>query len=141
MAAFRQALGRQNGHLLVMAGDGERIRQRMLQAPRVHDAETKGIESTAGSGASATDRLRAIEQAVLRRVSDVIGVRVADLDTDGEFTEYGFDSISLTVLSNRINAEWNLELSPAVFFEYTTPGDFANFLHDKYGAGLAARLA
>lgn len=125
MAAADRVLGR-GGQLMVLVGDQERL-DRQLEAPR------QGPRAPVGEVDGA-----ALERAVMDRVAAVIGVSIEELDADGDFAEYGFDSISLTELSNRVNADWDLSVSPAVFFEYLTPREFADYLRRAHAAELSA---
>nr|WP_305119332.1 SDR family NAD(P)-dependent oxidoreductase [Tahibacter harae] len=61
-------------------------------------------------------------------VAALLKVSRSDLDADAEFSEYGFDSISLTALANRLNSEFGLSLMPTVFFEQPSLRSLAQHL-------------
>ncbi|WP_369406697.1 acyl carrier protein, partial [Chromobacterium alticapitis] len=45
-------------------------------------------------------------------VSDHLKLDAAQLDPDAEFSEFGFDSITLTSFGNEINRRYGLALAP-----------------------------
>ncbi|MEM5672140.1 acyl carrier protein [Bacillus cereus] len=51
-------------------------------------------------------------------VSDISGVQKRDILTDVDLDEYGFDSITLTELSNNLNQMLDIHVTPAVFLRY-----------------------
>ena len=57
-----------------------------------------------------------IRQVLLETVSQLLDIQVETLDDDTEWSEYGFDSITLTEFSNRLNQRFGLELMPTIFF-------------------------
>lgn len=77
-------------------------------------------------------RLAQVKTVLLQVVSKLLKVSVDDLDTDTELSEYGFDSIMLTELANRLNREYQLELTPAMFFDNPTIHRFAEYLLQDY---------
>ncbi|CAM2069333.1 Aminotransferase class III-fold pyridoxal phosphate-dependent enzyme [Sulfidibacter corallicola] len=56
-----------------------------------------------------------------------------DIDNHSDLSDYGFDSVALTDLANRLNDRWQLDLTPADFFEYETIAALAAFLADRLG--------
>ncbi|MGE5514810.1 MAG: amino acid adenylation domain-containing protein [Bacteroidota bacterium] len=50
----------------------------------------------------------------------VLEVDASVLDPDAELGEFGFDSITMTGFATKVNAELNLALTPADFFEFAT---------------------
>jgi polyketide synthase PksN len=55
-----------------------------------------------------------------------------DLDVETEFSEYGFDSITLTTFSNELNRRYHLDLMPTIFFEHSSIKKLAKYLSDNY---------
>ncbi len=97
--------------------------QRELSAKMQHD--TKRGKKTGGSPYE-------IRKALVYFISEQLKVKVEDIDFRAEFSEFGFDSVSLTVFSNTLNETYGLELSPAVFFEFSTVELFSKHLFDEY---------
>ncbi|XLV72145.1 acyl carrier protein [Ralstonia syzygii subsp. celebesensis] len=42
-------------------------------------------------------------------------IPAADIRLDAEFSQYGFDSISLTALATSLKQQWRLNLAPTIF--------------------------
>lgn len=53
-------------------------------------------------------------------VSSILKIPIQDIHPHDELSDYGFDSVSFTELSKRINDKFRLEVSPARFFGYST---------------------
>ncbi|MBU3187802.1 beta-ketoacyl synthase N-terminal-like domain-containing protein [Clostridium estertheticum] len=79
-----------------------------------------------------TDLLNKTQVFLVQTVSELLEIKNECIDMHTELNEYGFDSITLTKLCNKLNNEFNFELDPTVFFEYQTLYDFAEFLVEKY---------
>ena len=76
----------------------------------------------------------------MQAVSKLLKVKLEDIDGDTELSEYGFDSISLTEFANRLNQEYQLELTPTIFFEYPALGSLAEYLAREHQAVFRAKL-
>ncbi|MBT2282522.1 SDR family NAD(P)-dependent oxidoreductase [Paenibacillus polymyxa] len=78
-------------------------------------------------------------------VSSLLKVSIYDLDSDAEWAEYGFDSILFTELTDRLNRDHGLGLTPAIFFEHGTIRELAVHLlqnhTDKWTSSSATRTA
>ena len=82
-----------------------------------------------------------IKQMLIKNISDLLKVKSGDIDIEVEFNEYGFDSISLTQFANILNEKYKLELSPTLFFEYSTISHFAKYLNDEHKSIFASEFA
>src|SRR5216110_2568679 len=80
-----------------------------------------------------TDRLR---EALSHMVSRLLKVRVEEIDAETPLTEYGFDSINFTEFANRLNQTYQLDLTPALFFEYSTLESLAQYLYATYASAI-----
>ncbi|MBU6399908.1 MAG: SDR family NAD(P)-dependent oxidoreductase, partial [Verrucomicrobia bacterium] len=65
---------------------------------------------------------------IKRIISEALKVEAAELDEDEDFHVYGFDSISFTEFSSRLNRAFGLETTPALFFEYPTIAKLMGYL-------------
>ncbi len=72
-------------------------------------------------GASFTDALLAL-------TSDASGIPLGDLDLDRPIGDYGFDSVSYSLLAGRLNDAFGLDVTPALFYETPTLRDLADRL-------------
>ncbi|MEU8268267.1 SDR family NAD(P)-dependent oxidoreductase [Sphaerisporangium sp. NPDC049002] len=68
------------------------------------------------------------EHALIEEIAAQMGIPAEEIEPDGELGEYGFDSISLTELADRLNDKHGLALAPTVFFEHPTPRRLAGHL-------------
>jgi len=120
--ALYRALASGLPQVLVMAGDAG-VMARHLSPPARQELYSPGAEMIDDESLYGK-----IEQVLLETVSMLLKVKPDDLDSDTEFNQYGFDSITLTEFSNRLNREYELELAPTVFFEYTTIAGLGGYL-------------
>ncbi|WP_186320040.1 SDR family NAD(P)-dependent oxidoreductase [Paenibacillus sp. Y412MC10] len=138
--ALYQGLAAGADQVVAMAGLGSKIRARMLplnplpSGVQVQDADMPSRETGA-------DTLEQIYTVLREGVSHLLKVKEEDIDADSEFSDYGFDSISLTQLANLLNEKYPLELTPTLFFEYTTLGSFAEYLLDRHADAFSDRAA
>ncbi|UVM52813.1 SDR family NAD(P)-dependent oxidoreductase [Pseudomonas sp. B21-015] len=83
----------------------------------------------------------ALHRALIELVSAQMKIPAGEIRLDVEFSQYGFDSISLTTLANTLKQQWRLNLAPTIFFEHATVGRFAAYLEREHRSALATRLA
>nr|WP_274518184.1 beta-ketoacyl synthase N-terminal-like domain-containing protein [Dickeya dianthicola] len=62
------------------------------------------------------------------------------IDLNTELSQFGLDSILLTEFSNQLNRQYRLALTPTVFFEYPTLGEFVDYLADAHSAAFSSLL-
>ncbi|APB70026.2 KR domain-containing protein [Paenibacillus polymyxa] len=76
-------------------------------------------------------------QEIKKLISEILYVDVLKIDLDTDKNEYGFDSISVTDLINRLNKKFGLELTPPLFYEYSDFSAFCSMLRKKYSRQIA----
>ena len=71
---------------------------------------------------------------LIQMAAQILGVRngVADIDADAGLNEYGFDQIRLAEFTGKVNLEYGLELTSALFSEYPNLHSLAVFLVAAY---------
>ncbi|SFR98106.1 non-ribosomal peptide synthetase [Anaeromicropila populeti] len=76
-----------------------------------------------------------IEDELLNIVSNILGIEKQDIDVEKELEYYNMDSMLLTEFSNKINAKFNCDLTPASFFEIEplTLRKIVKYMNEKYG--------
>jgi polyketide synthase PksN len=109
-----------------------------LEESRLPSAVPGGEPSgrlAAASGPQPCDPLPEVKRGVKRVIAAQLKLRGDAIENDRDLKDYGYDSIMLTVLANRINEEYSLDMTPAVFFELEelTVDRFAAYLWDTYG--------
>ncbi len=133
LAAFEAALRSGLSRVMVLSGDRAKIRQSLgigepaapakaIAPPR----ETRGTPSWAAK----------LQQELFELISAILKVDVQDIDAEEDVSVYGFDSITFTQLANRINARFDLEITPAIFFEFTTVTAIVAHLLEEHREGL-----
>ncbi|TMC15827.1 MAG: acyl carrier protein, partial [Chloroflexi bacterium] len=83
------------------------------------------------------DKLR---EALSRMVCDLLKVQMEEIDVEMELSEYGFDSITLKLFANRLNQSYQLDLTPAHFYEYSTIERLALYLQRTSAAILTSHF-
>ncbi len=86
---------------------------------------------------SETELIGKVQLSLVQYISDQLKVDVSEIDVRAEFSEFGFDSVSLTVFSNTLNEAYHVELSPTVFFEFPTVDALSEYLVDEFSAEMA----
>jgi acyl carrier protein len=84
------------------------------------------------------DLERAAQRALIGLMTEVLAVPANEVDVDESFGDYGFDSISLTELAERIEESLGIEISPTIFFELSTVRGLAAHIVREGPVALAA---
>jgi len=161
LEALYRAWSSNLSQLMILEGDPQRLSQsfgiRLHRSPEIIEQTAVITESLASpvpesrSNSSQPDVTKDTSEPkstieargiVIELVSELLKVNEDDIDTSDAFSEYGFDSVSLTALTNLINQRLGLELAPTIFFEHTTLHSFSDYLDRLFSTGHAAsRLA
>jgi len=137
MEALYRAIGSDLDQVLVLAGDPQPLRQKVMNlSPREH--VTPATSATQTDSGALLDK---VEAWLLQKVSEVLQVQLPDLDLEAELSDFGFDSISLTHFSNALNKAWNLSLMPTLFFQYPTLRSLAKHLLSEHQAAMSWHFA
>ncbi|WP_418120918.1 phosphopantetheine-binding protein [Variovorax sp. NFACC29] len=81
-----------------------------------------------------------LQSSLVRAVSDLLKLDLADIDPEAELSEFGFDSITLTAFAGVINGKYELELMPTVFYEYPTLAGLSEHLANEHRVVLTRYL-
>ncbi|MDY8047558.1 SDR family NAD(P)-dependent oxidoreductase [Paenibacillus polymyxa] len=130
--------------VMVMEGNLAKMKKTMglITTPETRQPEkVTGISEASSESNVVPDLLDKVQAAMIQAVSKLLKVKLEDIDAHVEMSEYGFDSILLTQFTNNINHSYRLELTPDIFFEYTTIHDFTRYLVDEYDAVLGEQFA
>ncbi len=128
LEVFEKALAGNKQQFVVLTGKARKIRQLLGQRTSKSQKESAGFDGQVDE----TELLRKLQKNVSEIVSAILKVEEQNIDLDEKMSEYGFDSISLTELVNQINTRYDLEIMPAVFFEYPSIKAFTTFLCQEY---------
>ena len=86
-------------------------------------------------------RLDTLRKTLMHVVSDFLKIRVEEIDAEAEFSEYGFDSITFMAFASLLNQTYQLDLTPALFFEHSTLKRLTQYLHATYASVLVPYFA
>ncbi|WP_258298143.1 SDR family NAD(P)-dependent oxidoreductase [Paenibacillus peoriae] len=132
---FYRCYGSGKPQIMAMGGDATRIQERLLAPIPV------GVMDTGSAVASPDAQIHElVEKELASAVSRQLKIRPEQIREDSEFTKYGFDSITFTEMANKLNKAYKLDLTPTIFFEYTTIRALAEFLVRDYPSAFTALL-
>lgn len=137
IAAFYRALGADGAQIMVVHADREKWLK--SQERRVKALAARAAPR-AEAGEADTGLHGEIVTLIRTLIADLIRADVAQIDPQAELSEFGLDSITLTRLSNLLHDEYEISLSPTIFFEYSTINEFGHLLADVYADELRPRL-
>ncbi|MFJ3679382.1 SDR family NAD(P)-dependent oxidoreductase [Streptomyces diastaticus] len=103
-------------------------------APAPAPGRVTAQQALAHDGASFTAELLAL-------TSEASGIPVEDLDLDTEIGDYGFDSVSYSLLAGRLNDTFGFDVTPTLFYETATLRALVARLDRDYSATLRERYA
>ncbi|MGH8876155.1 MAG: SDR family NAD(P)-dependent oxidoreductase, partial [Stackebrandtia sp.] len=141
------------GHLLFVPGNGTKVaahlvgtsapapsaeREPVLDAPAFPaGAEARQASPGPVGGSVTTDTIR---EALITAVASIVKIDPSRIDPAAEIGGYGFDSLSFTRLANQLSKDLKIDLTPAIFFEYTSVADLADYLAEAFPAAIATAL-
>ncbi|MEK8016352.1 MAG: acyltransferase domain-containing protein, partial [Candidatus Parabeggiatoa sp.] len=103
------------------------------QLPDFQSAEETMLDSVEKS-----QLLEKVQTDLLNMATTQLKLNVQQIDWSEPLRDYGFNSIALTEFAIRINNQYQLEITPAVFLEYPSVNAFSQFLCSKYQNHLIA---
>jgi acyl transferase domain-containing protein len=85
-----------------------------------------------------TKKVQSVQNVLKHQISELLEIAEGELaDVEEDVSNYGFDSVTLTELTNRLNDTLGIELMPTAFFEHTTISDLADHIIDRFGENLS----
>ncbi|HWM03746.1 MAG TPA: SDR family NAD(P)-dependent oxidoreductase, partial [Actinophytocola sp.] len=130
LAALGAVLGGPARQVVVVPGDGAAVGRRL------------GISAPVPTPATPTVAVgdEAVREFLVGEIADIAKLDPGRIRPDRAIGDYGFDSLSFGTLANRLVDGLGVDLTPAVFFEYTTVAAVAAHLVETYPDELAARF-
>lgn len=132
--------------ILLKNGTGEiLVTYEEKQVPKAQETAKLNIQEKAGlyNQEFTPDINSALIENVSRKILDIVAVLLklnpAVIKRDKAFGDYGFDSISLTRFARELNAFYELELLPTVFYNYPAINDLVSFLLTDHQISVAKR--
>jgi len=128
MEAFAHIMQSGNCETVVLYGDKAKLKH-LAQLNK-----GKKVVQVDVVNASITEKL---EEDIARIAGDILRLEIGKIERSQPIGQYGFDSITLTEYSTKLNSRYNVTLTPAVFFEYDTIEGLARYLLSVYPQELA----
>jgi len=98
----------------------------------------QSAEETMLDSVEKSQLLEKVQTDLLNMATTQLKLNVQQIDWSEPLRDYGFNSIALTEFAIRINNQYQLEITPAVFLEYPSVNAFSQFLCSKYQNHLIA---
>ncbi|MCP4215388.1 MAG: KR domain-containing protein, partial [bacterium] len=114
--------------LMVLEGDWEKLKEKWLSNDSSFVTEASKANHYNQAPTENSHVLTEIENSLIEMASGILKISSAELDTDVILNEFGFDSITFTEFSNKINDTLKAEIDPTLFFEYPTIRDVAGYI-------------
>lgn len=130
MSALQIAACNDYQQVIVTQGDNERIEKKLQSMFRLRE-KTANISQYNDTDKSAA---KLFSSQIIDFMRDILKVR-DEIDVAAEISEYGFDSISITDLVNKINKLYELGVLPTQVFEYNT---IERFIKNIYAQNVEA---
>lgn len=111
----------------LIRGDESKILARFVQHSQ------KNSNKSVMTNPSESQALKTLQAEMIQIVSDLMQIPQAEVLLGKEMNEFGFNSLSLTELSNNINLRFGLSILPSIFFEYASLEALTCFLISEYG--------
>ncbi len=137
LALFDRLLSGKGGQHLVLAGEPSRINVFMGFSQDQSQVSRSTSTSIISGKGSPTEMKRfsvkeCLERDLKDHISKILAIPSGQLDVDINLAEFGFDSVGLTELGAGLSDFYDIEISPAIFFEYNTIEKLVDYLAVKY---------
>ncbi|MCY7822955.1 amino acid adenylation domain-containing protein [Bacillus spizizenii] len=130
LKAFYQGIASEKSQVFVMEGQLQKMKQKLLSAgEKAKRHDQRNVNQDHG-------QTRKLEASLIQMVGEILKVKTDDIDVSTELSEYGFDSVTFTVFTNKINEAYQLELTPTIFFEYGSIQSLAEYVIAAYPGEL-----
>lgn len=143
LKAFEEGICSEEAYFAVFFGEGDKIKLKFdifrEKTEMNSDFSLTGNSSTAKNKNMYNGALfEELREELLQMIGGILSTDSSEFDIDDDLSEHGFDSITLTELANRVNEKYDLELTPPVFFEYSSISSFAKYLLEKIDGAVQA---
>ena len=127
--AFLKSLRYEGAGLIVAQGVPARISAKLAPLRPVRGGAEKKTQNFSDSTARLIQK---VQTDGLEIIGKILHLPADRMEADEKMSDFGFDSITFTEFSNRLNAKYSLDLTPAVFFELHTLDELVRHLLDKF---------
>ncbi|MBF0453051.1 MAG: SDR family NAD(P)-dependent oxidoreductase, partial [Candidatus Magnetomorum sp.] len=123
--AFETALSENKDQIIVSYGHAAKINQ-MIE--KLNHPEVKKDQQFSPK-LDTEEIIQEIHKALITLASNILKVDSSDMQIDDDLYDYGFDSITFTQFANIINDKYQFEITPTLFFEYSSIKQIASALY------------
>ncbi len=127
---FNIAIIKSQSQLIVLEGEISKI-LRSIETVKRNVDEKKIIKPE-----NHDNWLEKLQIDLLKEVSKILRINEADIDIESDLSSFGFDSITFTQFSNKINDIYKISINPSIFFEYQTLQSFSKYIIESYNDTL-----
>ena len=142
LAIFDQILSQDSTQYLVLAGQPSRI-HRFLGLTGGRSPRSSPVFSGSSPGALSRESGRrpeikglsiaqCLEWDLKEQISQLLKISRDKLDRDENLADFGFDSVSLAQLANSLSNHYRIEVTPALFFGYSTIEKLTHYFLSEY---------
>lgn len=127
---FENGLSFFGDQFIAIDGNSKKIK-RFLNAGQNSDEYINPGEQP-GLNADGDRSFKAFQNQLLEIACRILDVKEGSVDLDADMHEFGFESISYTQFANVINQNYELDITPAVFFEHVCIRSFSELLWNDF---------
>ncbi|MCX7921058.1 MAG: SDR family NAD(P)-dependent oxidoreductase [Clostridia bacterium] len=140
--ALYRGLASEKEQVMVMEGNVVQMGKNLTSeaAYDVLHSEKASKDSNMVAGSGTESLMDKVQADLMQMVSKALKVKLNDIEPDTELNEYGFDSITFTEFANKLNDQYKLDLTPTIFFEYTTLHSLVKHLVEEYRSAFALKF-
>ncbi|MGN4848975.1 amino acid adenylation domain-containing protein [Bacillus cereus group sp. MYBK134-1] len=95
-------------------------KSKILKTLNDRQIRSLGVATAANKDKDNIDDEQSLLQEMVTLCAEILKMDKDQLETDRDISEYGFDSMTNTELANEMNKRYGLDITPVMFFEYTT---------------------
>jgi acyl transferase domain-containing protein/acyl carrier protein/ubiquinone/menaquinone biosynthesis C-methylase UbiE len=134
LKAFSQGLASEQLQFMLIQGDRQKMNERLRLVEQPITVPTKAVNSS--PTLQLEDIQHQLQQDLVQIAASILNVNGNEIGLDEQLSQYGFESISLIEFANRINAQYQSKITPAIFFEHPSLRSLSDFLSKTYQSSL-----
>lgn len=138
--AFYRVLNGGEAQVVVLEGDRAKMKATYLKAAAPQTSPLDRNRTQVSAPLSSQDLRRQVFTQLKEIAAQQVRMRTSEIDESKPFGAYGFDSISFTTFSNKLNDLYKLKpgsadaITPTIFFEYNSIDSLAAYLLEEYSS-------
>jgi acyl carrier protein len=122
--AMYKSLKQGGSRIAILEGKPDQIRRKLLGAADNTDVPLKPVSPIN----TETDLKLNTKEKLIKAISELLAVKVKDIDTAGSWDEHGIDQIKLARLADMLSERFNTDLTVSKLLEYNNSNKLLEFL-------------